>query len=111
VTTHNPLVLDALALADDNVRLFAVDRNAVGHTVVHRVVYTDAVKLAQERGLTLSQMWTRGLLGAVHNSPRRVNLTHPWLSRVSWTSKTKLMAVAGQSGFSTTMSRKVGSCS
>jgi predicted ATPase len=65
MTTHNPLVLDALPLADDSVRLFAVDRNAIGHTVVHRVRYTEAVKLAQESGLTLSQMWTRGLLGAV----------------------------------------------
>lgn len=65
VTTHNPLVLDALPLADDAIRLFAVDRDASGHTVVRRILYSEAMKTAQESGLTLSRMWTRGLLGAV----------------------------------------------
>jgi predicted ATPase len=65
LTTHNPLVLDGLDLANDAVRLFAVDRSVVGHTLLQRIQYTDALKKAQEHGLTLSQMWVRGLLGAV----------------------------------------------
>jgi len=32
-TAHNPAVLDGLNLMDDEVRLFAVDRNSEGHTV------------------------------------------------------------------------------
>jgi hypothetical protein len=67
LTTHNPLVLDALDLRDDDVRLFTVDRNKYGHTVVRRVPFSDALLKAQESGLTLSQMWTRGLIGAVPN--------------------------------------------
>lgn len=67
LTTHNPLVLDALDLRDDDVRLFTVDRNKYGHTVVRRIPYSDALQKAQESGLTLSQMWTRGLIGAVPN--------------------------------------------
>ncbi|AKT37475.1 AAA family ATPase [Chondromyces crocatus] len=65
LTTHNPLVLDGLALNNDRIRLFTVDRTTAGHTVVHRVAYTDALEEAQAKGVTLSQMWTRGLLGAV----------------------------------------------
>ncbi|HSN97846.1 MAG TPA: ATP-binding protein [Candidatus Nanopelagicales bacterium] len=67
LTTHNPLVLDGLDLADDEIRLFTVDRTVSGHTVVHRVEYTEALSKAQAQGVTLSQMWTRGLLGAVPN--------------------------------------------
>jgi predicted ATPase len=65
LTTHNPLVLDGLRLADDDIRLFTVERTEAGHTVVSRVEYTEALKKADASGLTLSQMWTRGLLGAV----------------------------------------------
>lgn len=65
LTTHNPLVLDGLRLADDDIRLFTVERTEAGHTVVGRVEYTEALQKAEESGLTLSQMWTRGLLGAV----------------------------------------------
>jgi hypothetical protein len=67
LTTHNPLVLDALDLANDAVRLFAVDRDAAGHTHVRRLPYSEALKKAQDAGLTLSQMWTRGLIGGVPN--------------------------------------------
>jgi predicted ATPase len=65
LTTHNPLVLDGLDLANDQIRLFTVDRTEAGHTMVNRVEYTTALAKAQEQGATLSQMWTRGLLGAV----------------------------------------------
>ncbi|WP_197041596.1 AAA family ATPase [Chondromyces apiculatus] len=67
LTTHNPLVLDGLDLADDGIRLFTVDRTTAGHTAVHRVAYTEALAKVQADGATLSQMWTRGLLGAVPN--------------------------------------------
>lgn len=65
ITTHNPLVLDALDLANDEVRLLAVDRTRTGHTVVTRIGHTEALARARASGHTLSQMWTRGLLGAV----------------------------------------------
>lgn len=65
ITTHNPLVLDALDLANDQIRLLAVDRTRSGHTVVTRIAHSDALESARASGHTLSQMWTRGLLGAV----------------------------------------------
>lgn len=65
LTTHNPLVLDGLDLANDEIRLFTVDRAESGETVVRRVEYTEALRMARESGATLSQMWLQGLLGAV----------------------------------------------
>lgn len=65
VTTHSPLVLDALEIADDRIRLFTVERTAGGHTKVDRITHSDALGRALESGLTMSQMWARGLLGAV----------------------------------------------
>jgi predicted ATPase len=67
LTTHNPLVLDALDLRDNNVRLFTVDRDKHGHTLIRRLPFTDALEKAQNSGLPLSQMWTRGLIGGVPN--------------------------------------------
>jgi predicted ATPase len=67
LTTHNPLVLDGLRLADDDIRLFTVDRDASGHTEVRRVEYSEALERATASGLTLSAMWTQGILGAVPN--------------------------------------------
>jgi hypothetical protein len=67
LTTHNPLVLDALELSRDEVRLFTVDRDKKGHTIVRRIEYTAALAKATESGLTLSQMWTQGLIGGVPN--------------------------------------------
>lgn len=66
VTTHNPLVLDALALGDDRIRLFVLSREkGTGCTLVRRVGYTDALARAQGRGRTLSQLWVEGALGGV----------------------------------------------
>jgi predicted ATPase len=65
LTTHNPLVLDGLDLANDDIRLFTVDRDEAGATVLHRIEYTQALRKAQQTGATLSQMWLQGLLGAV----------------------------------------------
>lgn len=67
VTTHNPLVLDGLDLRDDAIRLFTVDRNKKGHTLIERLKWSDALAKANASGLTLSQMWTQGLFGGVPN--------------------------------------------
>ena len=37
IITHNPLVLDGLDLANDDIRLFTTDRNKYGHVEVRRV--------------------------------------------------------------------------
>lgn len=63
LTTHNPLVLDGLALGNDAIRLFTVDRATNGHTMIKRVEYTAVIESAEKQGLTLSQMWVRGLIG------------------------------------------------
>lgn len=45
----------------------AVDRDEKGHTIVRRIEPTAALAKAMESGLTLSQMWTQGLIGGVPN--------------------------------------------
>ncbi len=65
VTCHNPATLDGLPLQDDRVRLFAVDRDNRGRTVVKRVEVNEQLqKLAQE-GWSLSRLWMSGLIGGV----------------------------------------------
>lgn len=64
VTTHNPAALDGLDLRDDDQRLFVVYRSDEGHTKVRRV----AVKPQSPAGgpkLKLSELWMRGMLGAI----------------------------------------------
>lgn len=63
-TTHNPAVLDGLDLADDEIRLFAVERNAAGHTLCERIVATPEL-LALNREYPLSRLWPMGNIGAV----------------------------------------------
>lgn len=62
LTTHNPLVLDGLDLNNDDIRLFAVDRDASGYAQIQRV------KVSQElinEGQPLSRLWISGRLGGV----------------------------------------------
>lgn len=62
MTTHNPLVLDGLDLANDDIRLFTTDRNKNGHVEIRRV------KISEELlglNLPLSRLWINGLLGGV----------------------------------------------
>lgn len=67
-TAHNPAVLDGLPLDDERVKLFAVDRNSEGHTVMNQVVVTDELRrLSEERGWPLSRLWVMGHLGGVPN--------------------------------------------
>ncbi len=65
-TAHNPAVLDGLDLDNDEVRLFAVDRDSNGHTVVRRLKPTPELK-ALNSDYPLSRLWTMGHLGAVPN--------------------------------------------
>jgi len=65
-TTHNPAVLDGLDLADDETRLFAVDRDSDGQTVVRRVLLTPEL-LELNKEYPLSRLWLMGSLGAVPN--------------------------------------------
>lgn len=67
-TAHNPAVLDGLPLDDDRVRLFAVDRNSKGHTVINHILITDDLRLLSEKnGWPLSRLWLMGHLGGVPN--------------------------------------------
>lgn len=63
-TAHNPAVLDGLDLADDSIRLFAVDRNAAGQTTLHRIVPSERLR-ELNRDYPLSRLWIMGHLGAV----------------------------------------------
>jgi len=67
-TAHNPAVLDGLPLLDDRVRLFVVDRNSEGHTIINRIEITEERrKLHEENGWPLSRLWVMGHLGGVPN--------------------------------------------
>lgn len=65
-TAHNPAALDGLDLLDQEVRLFAVERNSNGQTVINRLTLTPKlVELNKE--YPLSRLWLMGHLGAVPN--------------------------------------------
>lgn len=63
-TAHNPTVLDGLELEDDEVRLFAVERNSEGHTTVRRITITPELQKVNKE-YPLSRLWAMGNLGAV----------------------------------------------
>ncbi len=68
ITTHNPAILDGLNLFDDEVRLFEVKRNDIGHTKTRRIKIKPDVKNEMGEKYKLSELWTRGFLGAIsHN--------------------------------------------
>jgi predicted ATPase len=67
-TTHNPLVLDGLNLLDDNIRLFAVDRDREGVTRIRRVTVTPEIMDSAKKGLGLSRLWVMGRLGGMPKS-------------------------------------------
>jgi predicted ATPase len=63
-TAHNPSILDGLDVANDQYRVFLVDRNDVGATVVKRVNITpELIQKSQELKLPLSRLWVEGHLG------------------------------------------------
>lgn len=65
-TAHNPAVLDGLDLADPEIRLFAVERNSDGHTVVRRIELNAELQRLHT-SYPLSRLWLMGNLGAVPN--------------------------------------------
>ncbi len=65
-TAHNPAVLDGLDLTDDEIRLFAVDRNSEGHTQITRITLSEKL-LKLNKEYPLSRLWLMGNLGAVPN--------------------------------------------
>ncbi|AUX26752.1 chromosome segregation protein SMC [Sorangium cellulosum] len=69
LTTQNPVVLDALDLRDDRVRLFTVTRTRSGATEVSRVEHDEALDRAEEKWMPLSYLWTSGSLGGMGGVP------------------------------------------
>lgn len=67
MTSHNPAVLDGLPLQDERVRLFAVDRDNHGRTVVKRVALDERLLAMGAKGWTLSRLWMNRLIGGVPN--------------------------------------------
>ena len=66
LTTHNPLVLDGLALDDKRVRLFAVERKRDGKTAVRAVPVKDLYALKEKHGPNaVSRLWTEGRIGGL----------------------------------------------
>lgn len=65
-TSHNPTVLDGLDLDDPEVRLFAIERNSLGHTTVRRIEVSPELRRLNEK-YPLSRLWAMGNLGAVPN--------------------------------------------
>ena len=62
LTTHNPLVLDGLDLRNDDIRLFALDRDSHGYAQIKRILVSQ--ELINE-GQPLSRLWINGRLGGV----------------------------------------------
>ena len=62
MTTHNPLVLDGLDLADERVRLFVTDRDENGHIIMNRILVSEELI---RTGQSLSRLWINGYLGGV----------------------------------------------
>jgi len=65
-TAHNPAVLDGLDLRDPQVKLFAVERNSKGHTVIRAIELSDEL-LRMNTDYPLSRLWLMGNLGAMPN--------------------------------------------
>lgn len=62
ITTHNPAILDGLNLLDEEQRLFEVSRNSKGHTRAERIQFKSNL---EDKPFRLSEMWVKGLLGAI----------------------------------------------
>ncbi|TVQ16819.1 MAG: DUF2813 domain-containing protein [Leptolyngbya sp. DLM2.Bin15] len=65
-TIHNPAALDGLDLSDPEVRLFTVERNSNGQTVINRLILTPELRELNHQ-YPLSRLWLMGHLGAVPN--------------------------------------------
>lgn len=67
LTVHNPAILDGIPLNNPEIRLFTLDRDSNGHTVVRRIDLAAALKARPNEEWTLARMWMSGLLGGVPN--------------------------------------------
>jgi len=67
MSSHNPAVLDGLPLQDDRVRLFTVDRDNKGKTIIKRVVVDQKLLDMKGKGWTLSRLWMNKLIGGMPN--------------------------------------------
>ncbi len=67
MTSHNPAVLDGLPLQDDRVRLFTVDRDNKGKTIIKRVVVDEKLLAMSAKGWTMSRLWMNKLIGGMPN--------------------------------------------
>jgi hypothetical protein len=67
ITSHNPAVLDGLLLQDERVRLFTVDRDNKGKTIIKRVFIDKKILDMAAKGWTLSRLWTNKLIGGMPN--------------------------------------------
>jgi len=69
MTTHNPIVLDAVDLFNDQHRLFVVQRNQYGHTEIKRIEpppgFTRETWVEKHGGLRLSEIWLSGVIGGL----------------------------------------------
>ncbi|MEM9213185.1 MAG: AAA family ATPase [Cyanobacteria bacterium P01_F01_bin.150] len=65
LTAHNPAVLDAIDLEDDDQRLFVVSRNRKGHTLVKRIGLESKPVSSTGEELKLSEAFLRGYLGGL----------------------------------------------
>jgi hypothetical protein len=67
MTTTCPQVLDGLALQDDRIRLFALDRASRGNIVVKRIEVGRVLEQKETNRMTVSQLWLSGALGGMSN--------------------------------------------
>lgn len=63
VTTHNPAILDGMVVGDEMQKLFVVDRNDDGYTVVREIKAKPA--MPDGKPVKMSQMWMDGLIGGL----------------------------------------------
>jgi predicted ATPase len=63
MTTHNPSILDGLNLNDDEQRLFAIYRNADGHTKARRILKPEVPNGVEPA--RMSELFLRGAIGGV----------------------------------------------
>ena len=65
LTTHNPAILDAINLHDEEQKLYVVSRNRSGHTRLKQMTVKNKPKSSTDEPLKLSEAFLRGYLGGL----------------------------------------------
>lgn len=65
MTCHNPAILDGLPLQDSRIRLFMVDRDNKGKTLVKRLEFDEKLISLAKNDWTLSRLWMSGQIGGM----------------------------------------------